>query len=187
MSMVFKLKRLCESMVGLRLLYATEVAAIAAWLYSDETLIVLRPTLMFCSILRRRQIFARAMATIPYNKKVIAIVGTTGVGKSQLGVELAKALSTEVINADSMQVCFCEDLGQFDILVFIVDGRFIEGSTLSQIRLMKTNETALSIISWTCWSLTMNTELPNSSRTRPKRYVWIVFSRSSAFCSFCFK
>ncbi|KAI9105908.1 IPP transferase-domain-containing protein [Phlyctochytrium arcticum] len=38
------------------------------------------------------------------SKMVIAVVGTTGVGKSKLGVELAKALNGEVINADSMQV-----------------------------------------------------------------------------------
>ncbi|RIB20509.1 IPP transferase-domain-containing protein [Gigaspora rosea] len=37
-------------------------------------------------------------------KGVIAIVGTTGVGKSELGVQLAKALHGEVINGDSMQV-----------------------------------------------------------------------------------
>ncbi|KAJ3144933.1 hypothetical protein HDU86_001325 [Geranomyces michiganensis] len=37
-------------------------------------------------------------------KPVFAIIGTTGVGKSQLGVELAQAVGGEVINADSMQV-----------------------------------------------------------------------------------
>ncbi|QWU86529.1 hypothetical protein CA3LBN_000747 [Candidozyma haemuli] len=39
-------------------------------------------------------------------KNVIAIVGTTGVGKSQvrLSIELAKRINGEVINADSMQV-----------------------------------------------------------------------------------
>ncbi|CAG8673699.1 21506_t:CDS:10 [Cetraspora pellucida] len=37
-------------------------------------------------------------------KGVVAIVGTTGVGKSELGVQLAKALNGEVINGDSMQV-----------------------------------------------------------------------------------
>ncbi|CAG8434423.1 1983_t:CDS:10 [Ambispora gerdemannii] len=38
------------------------------------------------------------------NKCVVAIIGTTGVGKSDLGVQLAKAFNGEVINGDSMQV-----------------------------------------------------------------------------------
>ncbi|KAI9488698.1 IPP transferase-domain-containing protein [Zychaea mexicana] len=37
-------------------------------------------------------------------RRVATIIGTTGVGKSQLGVELCKALRGQVINADSMQV-----------------------------------------------------------------------------------
>ncbi|KAK9458916.1 IPP transferase-domain-containing protein [Lipomyces oligophaga] len=35
---------------------------------------------------------------------VIAIIGTTGVGKSKLSISLSKALNGQVINADSMQV-----------------------------------------------------------------------------------
>ena len=35
---------------------------------------------------------------------VIAIVGTTGVGKSQFSIDLAQAINGEIINADSMQV-----------------------------------------------------------------------------------
>ena len=38
------------------------------------------------------------------NRGLVAIVGTTGVGKSDLAVQLAKALNGEVINADAMQV-----------------------------------------------------------------------------------
>lgn len=38
------------------------------------------------------------------SKKVISIIGTTGVGKSQLSIELAKAFNGEIINADSMQM-----------------------------------------------------------------------------------
>ncbi|KAM9935952.1 hypothetical protein OXX80_004487 [Metschnikowia pulcherrima] len=37
-------------------------------------------------------------------KNVVTIVGTTGVGKSQYSIELAKSINGEIINADSMQV-----------------------------------------------------------------------------------
>ena len=37
-------------------------------------------------------------------KPIISIVGTTGVGKSQFSIELAKKINGEIINADSMQV-----------------------------------------------------------------------------------
>jgi len=60
--------------------------------------------------------FKRKMATIreaptPRKPNLIAVIGTTGVGKSQLGVDLAKSLSQrtssplvgEIINHDSMQ------------------------------------------------------------------------------------
>ncbi|CAL1184931.1 unnamed protein product [Candida parapsilosis] len=40
----------------------------------------------------------------PIKKPIISIVGTTGVGKSQFSIELAKKINGEVINADSMQV-----------------------------------------------------------------------------------
>ncbi len=39
-----------------------------------------------------------------YGFQVIFIVGTTGVGKTKLSIELAKALDTEIISADSIQV-----------------------------------------------------------------------------------
>ncbi|KAI5957983.1 hypothetical protein KGF57_002791 [Candida theae] len=44
------------------------------------------------------------MSTLPTKKPIISIVGTTGVGKSQFSIELAKKINGEVINADSMQV-----------------------------------------------------------------------------------
>ncbi|RKP15123.1 IPP transferase-domain-containing protein [Piptocephalis cylindrospora] len=40
----------------------------------------------------------------PSRPPVLAVIGTTGVGKSDLAVELAKALNGEVISTDSMQV-----------------------------------------------------------------------------------
>lgn len=37
-------------------------------------------------------------------RKVLVIVGTTGVGKTKLSIEIAKAINGEIINADAMQV-----------------------------------------------------------------------------------
>ena len=37
-------------------------------------------------------------------KKIIAIVGPTGVGKTKLSIELSKKYNGEIINADSTQV-----------------------------------------------------------------------------------
>ena len=37
-------------------------------------------------------------------EKVLVIVGPTGVGKTSLSIELAKAYSGEIISGDSMQV-----------------------------------------------------------------------------------
>lgn len=42
--------------------------------------------------------------TMRYGNKVIVIAGTTGVGKSQLSIQLAEKFNGEVINSDSMQV-----------------------------------------------------------------------------------
>ncbi len=51
--------------------------------------------------------------------KLLVIVGTTGVGKSKLAIQIAKALNGEVVNADSMQVLneCCSDTMQWGILV----------------------------------------------------------------------
>jgi tRNA dimethylallyltransferase len=38
------------------------------------------------------------------DKKIIVICGPTGIGKSRLGIEIAKILDTDIISADSMQV-----------------------------------------------------------------------------------
>jgi tRNA dimethylallyltransferase len=45
------------------------------------------------------------------NKTVIAVVGPTAAGKSDLGVALARALNGEVVNADSMQLYRGMDIG----------------------------------------------------------------------------
>lgn len=37
-------------------------------------------------------------------QKVVVIVGTTGIGKSKLAIELAQLFNGEVISADSMQI-----------------------------------------------------------------------------------
>ncbi|MBT8160190.1 MULTISPECIES: tRNA (adenosine(37)-N6)-dimethylallyltransferase MiaA [Arthrobacter] len=50
-------------------------------------------------------------------KPVIAVVGPTGSGKSDLGVELALALDGEVINADAMQFYRGMDIGTAKISV----------------------------------------------------------------------
>lgn len=47
----------------------------------------------------------------PRNRKVIIILGPTGVGKTGLSITLAKKLQTEIISADSMQVYRHMDIG----------------------------------------------------------------------------
>jgi tRNA dimethylallyltransferase len=49
--------------------------------------------------------------TDPVKNRVIAVVGPTAAGKSDLGVTLAQALGGEVINADSMQLYRGMDIG----------------------------------------------------------------------------
>jgi len=41
---------------------------------------------------------------MPRTKSIVAIVGTTGAGKSRLAVDIARTFKGEVINADAMQV-----------------------------------------------------------------------------------
>lgn len=47
------------------------------------------------------------MATI---KKIATVVGSSGIGKSKLAVELCKALTGQVINADALQVTSISNL-----------------------------------------------------------------------------
>lgn len=71
-------------------------------------------SLFFRSSILHQLDFRRTMAALPKaseKPKLVAVIGTTGVGKTDLGVELAKALQTrerapfegEVVNHDSMQ------------------------------------------------------------------------------------
>ncbi len=54
--------------------------------------------------------------------KVIAIVGPTATGKSLLGIRLAKALDTEVISCDAMQLYIGMDIGTAKLTLAERDG-----------------------------------------------------------------
>ncbi|AET40613.1 tRNA dimethylallyltransferase Ecym_6231 [Eremothecium cymbalariae DBVPG len=56
-----------------------------------------------CTHINGTRMFKRMYSQI-HKPKVIVIAGTTGVGKSQLSIQLAKRFNGEVINSDSMQV-----------------------------------------------------------------------------------
>jgi len=49
--------------------------------------------------------------TSPHEKRVIILLGPTGVGKTGASILLAKALGTEIISADSMQIYRHMDIG----------------------------------------------------------------------------
>ena len=51
------------------------------------------------------------MSSAPPSPRVIAVVGPTAAGKSDLGVFLARRLGGEVVNADSMQLYRGMDIG----------------------------------------------------------------------------
>lgn len=52
-----------------------------------------------------------AVSTASLNRRVVAVVGPTATGKSELGLALAKQLGGEVVNADSMQLYQGMDVG----------------------------------------------------------------------------
>lgn len=45
------------------------------------------------------------------HKPIVALVGPTAIGKSRIGIEIAKAFQTEVLTADSCQVYREMDIG----------------------------------------------------------------------------
>jgi hypothetical protein len=65
---------------------------------------------VYMSFIKVRQLYIKRFSRVfsaftnTMQKGIIAIIGTTGVGKSDLGVQLAKILQGEIINGDSMQV-----------------------------------------------------------------------------------
>jgi len=54
--------------------------------------------------------------------KVIVVVGPTGVGKTKLGVELAKYFNSEVINGDSVQIYKELDIGSAKVTISEMKG-----------------------------------------------------------------
>ena len=59
---------------------------------------------------------------MPEKKKLLILVGPTAIGKSQLGVEIAKRFNLEVISGDSMQVYQGMDIGTGKITDEEMDG-----------------------------------------------------------------
>jgi tRNA dimethylallyltransferase len=68
-------------------------------------------------ITRSKRAAADVWETDRVKKRVIAVVGPTAAGKSDLGVALAQALGGEVINADSMQLYRGMDIGTAKLTV----------------------------------------------------------------------
>ena len=55
-------------------------------------------------------------------KKVIVVLGPTAVGKTKIGIELAKRLNTEVISGDSVQVYRKLNIGSAKATLEEMDG-----------------------------------------------------------------
>ena len=56
------------------------------------------------------------------NNKLLIIAGPTAVGKTNLSIKLAKALSGEIISTDSMQIYKYMDIGSAKIRKDEMDG-----------------------------------------------------------------
>lgn len=61
--------------------------------------------------LEPQQQHQQQLASHPTRPKVIVITGPTAVGKTKLGLELAKRIGGEIISADSVQVYRGLDIG----------------------------------------------------------------------------
>ncbi|KAJ1669812.1 tRNA dimethylallyltransferase, mitochondrial, partial [Coemansia sp. RSA 25] len=75
----------------------------------SSNLLGLQPTAGGDSAVQQQRMYVaidddRSIRVVYGRVKVQAITGTTGVGKSQLAIELARAVNGEVINADALQV-----------------------------------------------------------------------------------
>ena len=55
-------------------------------------------------------------------EKVIVVIGPTSVGKTKMGVALAKKLNGEVISGDSMQVYRQMDIGTAKVTIEEMEG-----------------------------------------------------------------
>ena len=55
-------------------------------------------------------------------KKVIIVLGPTAVGKTKIGIELAKRLNTEIISGDSVQVYKKLDIGSAKVTTIEAEG-----------------------------------------------------------------
>ena len=55
-------------------------------------------------------------------KKVVIVLGPTAVGKTKIGIELAKKLNTEIISGDSVQVYKKLDIGSAKVTLEEMDG-----------------------------------------------------------------
>jgi tRNA dimethylallyltransferase len=52
-------------------------------------------------------------------RKIAAVIGSSGIGKSKLAVELCKALHGQAINADALQVKYTEKYNNGTIFLIV--------------------------------------------------------------------
>ena len=76
---------------------------ISLWRYYHHYHVLYIPIALLLLPFPRKKLFSTTAVMIK-PKGIVAIIGTTGVGKSKLGVQLGKAINGEIVNVDSMQV-----------------------------------------------------------------------------------